>query len=99
MISTRPLAASRRTQSLGVDVDDEGDEQDEAADEDLEEAVDLHIVEPVVEDAEHEQAHDRVADPAASAEQTGAADHNRGNRVEQVGVEFVLLLVDETANT
>src|SRR6202020_1054476 len=85
------LAASRRAQPLGVDVDDQRDEQDQAADEDLEEAVDLDVVEAVVEDAEHEQADDRIADAAAPAEQAGAADHHGGDGVEQESVEFVLL--------
>src|SRR6478609_3137098 len=76
---------------LDVDVDDQRDEQDQAADQDLEEAVDLDMVEPVVQHAEDQQADDGVADAAAAAEQAGAADHHRGDGVEQVAVELVLL--------
>src|SRR6202453_524720 len=86
-----PPDPPRRAQPLGVDVDDQRDEQDQAADEDLEEAVNLDVVEAVVEDAEHEQADDRIADAAAPAEQAGAADHHGGDGVEQEGVELVLL--------
>src|SRR5271166_2158846 len=91
MPSADPFAAARGAQPLGIDVDDESDEQDEAADEDLEEAVDLDVVEAIVEDAEHEEADDRIADAAAAAEEARSADHHRGDGVEQEGVEFVLL--------
>src|SRR5690349_7455016 len=79
------------SQALGIDVDDERGEQDQAADEDLEEAVDLDVIKAVIENAEHQEADDRVADAAAPAEEAGAADHHRRNRVEQEGVELVLL--------
>ena len=52
---------------------------------DLQERIDLDVVEAVVEDAEDQEADDRVADAAAAAEQAGAADHHRGDRVEQIG--------------
>src|SRR5688572_2343898 len=42
-------------QALGVNIDDEGGEQDHAADQDLEEAIDIDVIEAVVEDAEDEQ--------------------------------------------
>src|SRR5581483_10407391 len=76
---------------LRIDVDDERDEEDEAADQDLQERVDLDVIEAVIEDAEDEQPDDRVADAAAPAEQAGAADHHRRDRVEEEGVELVLL--------
>src|SRR6478735_5099418 len=78
-------------QHLRIDVDDQRREQDQAADQDLEEAVDLDVVETVVEDAEHEETNDRVADAPAPAEQARAADDHGGDRVEQEGVELVLL--------
>src|SRR6267154_1066923 len=78
-------------QALRVDVDHEGREKDQAADQYFQEAVDVDVVEPVVEHAEHEQPDDGVADAAASAEQAGAADHDGGDRVQQIAVELVLL--------
>src|SRR5581483_5930917 len=80
-----------RAQPLRIDVDDERDEEDEAADQDLQERVDLDVIEAVIEDAEDEQPDDRVADAPAPAEQAGAADHHRRDRVEEEGVELVLL--------
>ena len=70
-------------------------EQDQAPDQYLQETVDIDVVEAVVEDAEHEQADDGIADAAAAAEQAGAADHDGGDRIEQIGVELVLLRAAE----
>src|SRR5260221_2239189 len=89
----KPRSGERRggAQALGVDVDDQGGEQDQAADQDLEEAVDVDVVEAVIEHAEHEEPDDGVRNAALAAEQAGAADHHRGDRIEQVVVELVLL--------
>ena len=62
-----------RPQALGVDVDDEGGEQDQAADQDLQEAVNVDMVEAVVEHAQHEEADDGVGNAALAAEEAGAA--------------------------
>jgi hypothetical protein len=45
---------ARRAQPLGVDVDDERDQQDDPSNQNLEETVDLHVVQTVVEHAEDE---------------------------------------------
>src|SRR5215831_12570854 len=78
-------------QPLCIDVDHERGEQNEAADQYFQETVNIDVIEPVVEHAQHEQADNRVADAAAAPEQAGATDHDGGDRIEQVGVEFVLL--------
>src|SRR5205814_4486645 len=70
-------------------------QQDQAADQDLQETIDVDVVEPVVEHAEHEQADDGVADAAAAAKETGAADHDGGDRIQQISVELVLLRAAE----
>src|SRR5205085_12166420 len=82
-------------QRLRGHVDDERNEQAQAADQNLQEAVDVDMVEAVVEDAEYEQPDDGVADAAAAAEQAGAADHDGGDRIEQIGIELVLLRAAE----
>ena len=70
-------------QALRTDIADERGQQNKATDEDLQKVVDLHVVEPVVQHAKYEQADDGVTDTAAPAEQARAADHHRGDRVEQ----------------
>ena len=99
------MAGARRLESSGplpqllrVDVDDQRQEQDEAADQDLQKAVDVGVVETVVEHAQDEEAQDRVADAAAAAEQAGAADHDRGDRIQKVVVELVLLRAAEVSD-
>src|SRR6516165_3742526 len=85
------LRLLRGAQALGVDVDDQGREQDQAADQDFQEAVDVDMVQAVVEHAQHEQADDGVGDAALAAEQARAAHDHGGNGIEQVVVELVLL--------
>jgi len=82
-------------QSLRIDVDDQRYQQNDAANQDLEEAVDVDVIEPVVEDAEDEQSDNGIADAAPAAEQAGAADHDRGDRIKQISVELVLLRAAE----
>ena len=76
---------------MGVDVDDQGGEQDQATDQDFEEAVDLNVVEAVVEHAQNQKPDDGISDAAAAAEQAGAADDHGSDGIEQERIEFVLL--------
>jgi hypothetical protein len=86
---------ARGPETLGVDVDDERHQQDDPSDQDFQEAVYLYVIKAVVEHPEHEQPDDRVAYAAAAPEQAGAADHHRGDRVQQESVELVLLRAAE----
>src|SRR5437773_1103765 len=86
---------ARDAQALGIDIDDQGGEQDQAVDQDLQEAVDIDVIEAIVEDTKHEQTNDRVADAATAAEQAGAADYDGSNGIEQIGAELILLSAAE----
>src|SRR5258708_9919235 len=79
---------ARRAQPLGVDVDDERDQQDDPSNQNLEETVDLHVVQTVVEHAEDEQSDDGVADAAAPAEQAGAPRATRPARLHQKSADL-----------
>src|SRR5262245_57644306 len=87
LVGTRLFLA----QDLRIDVDHQSGEEDQAADQDLEETVDLDVVKAVIEHAQYQQSDNSIADAAATAEEAGAADHHSSDRIEEEGVELVLL--------
>src|SRR5882724_1460445 len=60
-------------------------EQDDALKERLPERRQVEDEEQILDAPQYEGAEDRADDTAAAAEQRGAADHHRGDRVERIG--------------
>ncbi len=64
-------------------VDQHRDDDDDAHGHELPERLDIDEHQPVLDHGDHQGAGDGAADRARPAEQAGAADHHRGDRVEQ----------------
>ena len=64
------------------DVGLDGEHDDDADDDRLQERVDVEQVHAVADHADHQRADQRVGDVAPAAEEAGAADDHRGDRVE-----------------
>src|SRR5262245_46828699 len=68
--------------TLGL-VDQHGDDDHGADRDELPERLDIDEDEPVLDDGNDERAGYRTQDRARAAEQAGAADHDRRDRIEQ----------------
>ena len=75
---TRNRSSRRAAHHVGLD----RQHDDDADDDRLQERVDVQQVHPVADHADHQRADQRVDDGAAAAEEAGAADDHRGDRVE-----------------
>src|SRR5947208_1431853 len=67
-------------------VDEDGNDDDDTDGDELPERLDIDEHQPVLNDRDHQRAGDRAEDGAGAAEQAGAADHHRGDAVEQQGL-------------
>src|SRR5690348_1772500 len=76
------LAASAHETALGL-VDQDRDDDDRADGDELPERLDIDEDETVLDDRDDQGSCDRAPDRARTAEQAGAADHDRGDRIQQ----------------